>query len=253
MNMYTPLAGKIALVTGAGSGIGRAHCELLAARGAAVIVNDLHAEAAQETVARVRAAGGQALACIADVSNRASVIEAFAAAQQQVGAVDILVNNAGIPGGMRPLEEIDEAAIDLMLAVTVKGAMLCTQAVLPAMKQRRSGKIINTASITAYGTHRNVSAYAASKGAIISLTRAWAREFAEWNIHVNAVAPGRVQTPMSAELSANPEYAREVQLRVPLGRRAQPEEIASVVAFLASPDADYMTGQILGPNGGEVM
>ena len=97
MNMYTPLAGKIALVTGAGSGIGRAHCELLAARGAAVIVNDLHADAAHATVALVHAAGGQALACVADVSNRASVIEAFAAAQQQVGAVDILVNNAGIP------------------------------------------------------------------------------------------------------------------------------------------------------------
>jgi len=251
--MYTPLAGKIALVTGAGSGIGRAHCALLAARGAAVIVNDLQADAADETVALVRAAGGMALACIADVSNSASVDEAFAAAQRALGAVDILVNNAGIPGGMRPLEEIDEASIDRMLAVTVKGAMLCTRAVLPAMKQRRGGRIINTASITAYGTHRNVSAYAASKGAIISLTRAWAREFAEWNILVNAVAPGRVQTPMSAPLSANPEYLREVQLRVPLGRRAQPEEIASVVAFLASPEADYMTGQILGPNGGEVM
>jgi 3-oxoacyl-[acyl-carrier protein] reductase len=251
--MYRPLEGKIALVTGAGSGIGRAHCELRAARGAAVIVNDLHADAAQETVARIVQAGGQALACIADVSQGSSVARAFAAAQQQLGAVDILVNNAGIPGGMRPLEELDEAAIDTMFAVTVKGAMLCTQAVLPAMKQRRSGKIINTASITAYGTHRNVSAYAASKGAIISLTRAWAREFAEWNILVNAVAPGRVQTPMSAGLSANPEYAREVQLRVPLGRRARPEEIACVVAFLASADADYMTGQILGPNGGEVM
>ncbi len=148
--MYTPLAGKIALVTGAGSGIGRAHCELLAARGAAVIVNDLHEDGAQETVARVRAAGGQALACIADVARSASVAQAFAAAQQQFGAVDILVNNAGIPGGMKPLEDIDEAAIDAMLAVTVKGAMLCTQAVLPGMKQRRGGRIINTASITAY-------------------------------------------------------------------------------------------------------
>lgn len=251
--LYTPLAGKIAMVTGAGSGIGRAHCELLAARGATVIVNDLHAQAAQDTVERVRQAGGTALACVADVSDGASVAEAFASAQRQLGAVDILVNNAGIPGGMRPLEEIDEAAIDQMLAVTVKGAMLCTRAVLPAMKQRRGGRIINTASITAYGTHRNVSAYAAAKGAVISLTRAWAREFAEWNILVNAVAPGRVQTPMSAGLSASPDYLREVQLRVPLGRRAQPEEIASVVAFLASPDAGYMTGQILGPNGGEVM
>jgi len=243
----------VALVTGAGSGIGRANSVLMAARGAAVIVNDRNATSADETVALIRRAGGAALACVADVSDAASVEQAFAAAQRGVGAVDILVNNAGIPSGMPAFEDIDEAAIDRMLNVTVKGAMLCTRNVLPAMKARRRGKIINTSSITAFGSHARGSVYAAAKGAVISLTRAWAREFAEWNIHVNAVAPGRVRTAMAAALSANPAYEEEVRRRVPLGRRAEPDEIAAVVAFLASSDADYMTGQVLSPNGGEIM
>ncbi|SCU74824.1 3-oxoacyl-(Acyl-carrier-protein) reductase [Cupriavidus necator] len=247
------LQGKVALVTGAGSGIGRANSVVMAARGAAIIVNDLGAASAQETVALIQQAGGTAVACIADVSDAASVERAFTAAQQALGPVDVLVNNAGIPGGMPAFEDIDEAAIDRMFNVTVKGAMLCTRVVLPGMKQRRSGRIINTSSITAFGSHRRGSVYAAAKGAIISLTRAWAREFAEWNILVNAVAPGRVQTPMSAALSTDAAYAEEVRRRVPLGRRALPEEIAAVVAFLASSDADYMTGQVLSPNGGEIM
>ncbi len=247
------LAGKVALVTGAGSGIGRANSVLMAARGAAVIVNDLDAPAAEQTVALIRQAGGVARACIADVSDGASVAHAFALAQRSLGPVDVLVNNAGIPSGMPAFEEIDEAAIDRMFDVTVKGAMLCTRSVLPAMKARRSGKIVNTSSITAYGSHSRGSVYAAAKGAIISLTRAWAREFAQWNIHVNAVAPGRVRTPMTAGLSADPAYREEVRRRVPLGRRGEPEEIAAVVAFLASSDADYMTGQVLSPNGGEIM
>jgi 3-oxoacyl-[acyl-carrier protein] reductase len=247
------LAGKVALVTGAGSGIGRANSVLMAARGAAVIVNDLDAPAAEETVALIRQAGGVARACIADVSDGASVAQAFALAQRSLGPIDVLVNNAGIPSGMPAFEEIDEAAIDRMFNVTVKGAMLCTRSVLPAMKARRSGKIVNTSSITAYGSHSRGSVYAAAKGAIISLTRAWAREFAQWNIHVNAVAPGRVRTPMTAGLSADPAYQEEVRRRVPLGRRGEPEEIAAVVAFLASSDADYMTGQVLSPNGGEIV
>lgn len=247
------LTGRVALVTGAGSGIGRANSLLMAARGAALMVNDRDADGANATVELIRQAGGVAVPCIADVADAASVERAFGLAQAELGAVDILVNNAGIPSGMPAFEEIDEAAIDRMFNVTVKGAMWCTRAVLPAMKRRRYGKIINTSSITAFGTHGKGSVYAAAKGAIISLTRAWAREFAEWNIQVNVVAPGRVQTPMTATLAANPEYDAEVRRRVPLGRRALPEEIAGVVAFLASADADYMTGQVLVPSGGEVM
>nr|WP_315591894.1 glucose 1-dehydrogenase [uncultured Cupriavidus sp.] len=247
------LSDQVILVTGAGSGIGRANSVLMASRGAAVIVNDRSVEGAQETVALIHAAGGTAVACIADVSDAEAVERAFAAAQQAVGPVDVLVNNAGLPSGMPAFEEIDEVAIDRMFGVTVKGAMFCTRAVLPGMKQRRRGAIVNTSSITAFGSHARGSVYAAAKGAIISLTRAWAREFAPWGIRVNAVAPGRVQTPMSAGLSANASYEEELRRRVPLGRRCSPDEIATVVAFLASSDANYMTGQVLSPNGGEIM
>ncbi len=247
------LSDQVILVTGAGSGIGRANSVLMASRGAAVIVNDRSVEGAQETVALIHAAGGTAVACIADVSDAEAVERAFAAAQQAVGPVDVLVNNAGIPSGMPAFEEIDEDAIDRMFGVTVKGAMFCTRAVLPGMKQRRRGAIVNTSSITAFGSHARGSVYAAAKGAIISLTRVWAREFAPWGIRVNAVAPGRVQTPMSAGLSANASYEEELRRRVPLGRRCSPDEIATVVAFLASSDANYMTGQVLSPNGGEIM
>ena len=200
------LSDQVILVTGAGSGIGRANSVLMAARGAAVIVNDRSVEGARETVALIHAAGGTAVACIADVSDAVAVERAFATAQQALGPVDVLVNNAGIPSGMPAFEDIDEAAIDRMFGVTVKGAMFCTRAVLPGMKQRRRGRIVNTSSITAFGSHARGSVYAAAKGAIISLTRAWAREFAPWDIRVNAVAPGRVQTPMSAGLSANAAY-----------------------------------------------
>ncbi|KAF7961343.1 3-oxoacyl-ACP reductase [Cupriavidus sp. UYMU48A] len=248
-----PLQGNVALVTGAGSGIGRANCVTLAARGAALIVNDVNEAGAHETVALVRAAGGVAVPCIADVSKADDVERAFAAAQREAGPVQILVNNAGIPGGMTAFEDIDEMTIDRMFSVTVRGTMLCTRAVLPGMKQRGGGCIINTSSITAFGSHPRGCVYAAAKGAIVSLTRAWAREFAPWNILVNAVAPGRVETPMSARLSADPAYQEELRRRVPLQRRAVPAEIAAVVAFLASADASYMTGQVLSPNGGEIM
>lgn len=244
---------KVVLITGAGSGIGRAHAELMAARGARVIVNDRAPDGAHETVERIRAQGGTAVACIADVSDAVAVTTAFGQAQEALGAVDVLVNNAGIASGLIALEDIDPASIDRMFAITVKGTMLCTQAVLPGMKGRQAGSIINTASIMAYGSHARGSVYAAAKGAVISLTRTWAREFAPWNIRVNAVAPGRVRTAMTANLSADPVYEEEMRRRVPLGRRAEPEEIATVVAFLASDDASYVTGQVLSPNGGEVL
>jgi 3-oxoacyl-[acyl-carrier protein] reductase len=247
------LSGKVALVTGAGSGIGRANALVMAARGAALIVNDRDADSALQTVALIEQAGGRAVSCIADVALCADILQAIAQAERELGAVDILVNNAGIASGRLPFEAIDEAAIDRMFAVTVKGAMFCTRAVLPGMKARRSGKIINTSSITALGSHKFGCNYAAAKAAVIGLTKAWAREFAEWNIQVNAVAPGRVRTPMVAFMDRTEAYIEEMKRRVPMGRQAVPEEIAGVVAFLASSDADYMTGQVISPNGGEVM
>ncbi|MGN5479315.1 SDR family NAD(P)-dependent oxidoreductase [Cupriavidus basilensis] len=249
-----PLQGNVALVTGAGSGIGRANCVTLAARGAALIVNDVNEAGAHETVALVRAAGGVAVPCIADVSKADDVERAFAAAQREAGPVQILVNNAGIPGGMTAFEDIDEMTIDRMFSVTVRGTMLCTRAVLPGMKRRGGGCIINTSSITAFGSHPRGCVWRGGEGGhrqpdpcLGTRVRAvehpcqCGRAGARGNADERAVERG------SGILQ------EELRRRVPLQRRAVPAEIAAVVAFLASADASYMTGQVLSPNGGEIM
>lgn len=247
------LQGRIALVTGAGSGIGRADAVVLASRGAGVIVNDFDAGAAAETVAQIVASGGRAVPCVADVGSATDIAEAIEAARQQIGEIDILVNNAGISGRQQAFEAIDDAHLDRMFQVHVKGAWFCTRAVLPGMKQRRQGKIINTSSILGMAGRKRSSHYAGAKAALIGLTKAWAKEFAEWNIQVNAVAPGRVRTPILGAFADSEEYLRDLKASVPLGRRGEPEEVAWLVAFLASQEADYLTGQIISPNGGEVI
>lgn len=245
------LSGKVVLVTGAGSGIGRASAQTMAARGATVVINDINDGRAQETVELIRSTSGAALACVADVSSAAAVKEGFQRAASQVGPIDILINNAGIASGRLALDELQEDVVDRMLAVNVKGAIFCTQAVLPSMKQRRSGKIINVSSIMGLSGQRRGSHYAAAKGALLSLTKAWAKELAEWNIQVNAVAPGRVRTPMVQYMTGDPAYKLDLERSVPLKRQAEPDEIAYLIAFLASSESDYITGQIVSPNGGE--
>jgi 3-oxoacyl-[acyl-carrier protein] reductase len=247
------LAGRIALVTGAGSGIGRANAVVLAERGAGVIVNDFDAKSAGDTVAQIVAAGGRALPCVADVSDSAAITAAIDAATLELGDVDILVNNAGIASRREAFLEVDDARLDRMFAVHVKGTWYCTRAVLPGMQRKGRGKIINTSSILGLSGRRRSSHYAGAKAALIGLTKAWAREFAEWNIQVNAVAPGRVRTPILGAFAESEDYLRDLKANVPAGRRAEPEEVAYLVAFLASAEADYLTGQVISPNGGEVI
>lgn len=242
--------GYSAFITGAGSGIGRATALLLASRGAAVAVNDINPDNVSQTVATIQASGGNAVAAVADVADRAAVAAAIENATRQIGTITILVNNAGISSQRLQMHEIDDAILDRMLAVHVKGAFYCTGAVLEGMKAQHSGRIINISS--AMGTVGGVrgSHYAAAKGALLAMTKTWAREFAAWNIRVNAIAPGGVFTNATAGIK---NYATEAKRRVPMGRFGQPEEIASVVAFLASAEASYVTGQTLSPNGGEFM
>ena len=153
----TQLEGKVALVTGAGSGIGRANAQVMASRGATLIVNDQHEVLAAETVALIIAAGGRAITCAADVTSANSVTSAIERARQQVGEIDILVNNAGVASGRKAFVDIDEATLDRMFAVNVKGAMFCARAVLPSMKARMGGKIINTSSIMGITAQRRGS------------------------------------------------------------------------------------------------
>lgn len=242
------LDGKVAFITGSGAGIGRAEAMLFAERGADVVVHDIDAASARKTADMVRAAGRRAHVIVADNADVTRMKAEIAAVPDELGPIDILVNNAGISGRYLPLEEIDEATFARMFAVTVKGAFFCAQAVLPGMKARGGGKIINTASDLAMTGSRVMSHYTAAKAAMLGLTKAWARELAPFKINVNCLVPGVTDTGMpSAEVKAR--YAG----LAPLGRVAAPKEIAYACAFLASPEADFITGQVLSPSGGGVI
>ena len=239
--MTEPLAGKLALVTGAASGIGAATVRELAAQGARVAGLDRRPCTMPE--------GGLALA--ADVSSETEVLAAFAALDAAGEAPDILVNCAGIILE-RPLTQMTLADFERIMSVNLRGCFLVGREAVARMRGAgRGGRVINVASELACLGRADYSAYCASKAAVLGLTRSWARELAP-DILVNAVAPGPVDTPMLSRETMSPDVlARESDL--PLGRIGRPEEIASVIAFLAGPGASYVTGQTFGANGGAVM
>jgi len=245
------LAGRTALVTGAGSGIGAAIAIQLAARGASVAVNDVDAAAAERTVATIAAAGGSAAAFTADVTSEPEVRSMCERLRETFGALDILVNNAGILS-TTPTAELGLAAWERTLAVNLTGAFNCCRAVLPAMQQRRYGKIINIASLAGESGGISVGVdYAASKGGLLALTRKLALEVAAFGINVNAIAPGTTSTPM---VDAMPEHDRTALLaKIPLGRFATPADIAAAACFLAGDESSFITGATLDVNGGLLM
>ncbi len=244
----TTLEGKLALITGAGGGMGQSHAVLMAKRGADVIIHDIKDDGAEETADMVREQGGKATVVIADIRD----IPTFTSAISSAGPVDILVNNAGVGGARRMVEEITEQVFNQMFEVHVRGTFFATQTVLPAMKEKKDGKIINVSSIYAMGGNQNASHYAASKSAISGFTKSWAREFAPWNIKVNAVAPGFVVTEMT-EASNSPEKIAEREKLMPLGEFCKPIDISYAVAWLASSETDLISGQVISPNSGEVI
>lgn len=250
MTQTAVLADRVALVTGGGSGIGRASAVLFARRGAAVIVNDIDPDRTAETVAAIRLSGGRAEAAAADVADADALVSTLSRVASVTGPIDILVNNAGIPSRRLGIDDIDGTTLERMLSVHVGGAFNCTRAVIGGMRDLRRGWIVNVSSAMGTVGGRSGSHYAAAKGALLAMTRTWAREFAPWNIRVNAVAPGGVFTGATAGIE---NYAEEALRRVPIGRFGQAEEIAGVIAFLSSPEADYITGQTVSPNGGEFM
>ena len=242
------LEGKRALITGAGGGMGQSHAVLMAKRGAEIIIHDIKDDGAEETADMVREQGAKATVVIADIRD----IRTFTSAISTAGPVDILVNNAGVGGARRMVEEITEQVFNQMFEVHVRGTFFATQTVLPAMKDKKDGKIINISSLYAMGGNRNASHYAASKSAISGFTKSWAREFAPWNIKVNAVAPGFVVTEMT-EASNSPENIAEREKSMPLGEFCKPIDISYAVAWLASAETDLISGQVISPNSGEVI
>jgi 3-oxoacyl-[acyl-carrier protein] reductase len=269
------LKGKVALITGAGSGIGRAIATLFAQEGARVIANDLKDTAARETVEALGAAGSGARAIQADVADSAQVKAMFAEVEREFGTLDVLVNNAGIAGtsavdrdklreradtrimelmsgqGIRThldvTQEMTDEAWHRMIAVHLNGTFFCTREALKLMSRRDQGAIINMSSVAAWGIEA-VPHYSAAKAGILGFTRAVAREVASRKIRVNAICPGYIDTPMTQPMS---DLMRKATIaRTPLGRYAEPREVAQTALFLASDDSSFFTGQWLSPNGG---
>ena len=237
----------MALITGAGSGIGRATALRLAADGAAVGCLDRNADGARAVAAELESAGRRALALVADVTDPVAV-DAAATRLRELGPIAILVNNAGVPGGGRFVDVSFEAWRGV-LDVHVDGAFHVTQAVLPAMLDAGWGRIVNIASEAVWLGNTSVQ-YATAKAALVGFTRALARQVAGSGVLVNAVAPGPVETPM---LFGNSEAEIEAERQsVLIGRFLQPDEIARTIAFLAGPGGDAYVGQVLSPNGGTV-
>jgi len=246
---------KVATVTGGGAGIGRGICELLAARGAAVAVLDKNEASALDTAEGIRAAGGDAVGIGTDVTRSSEIARAFQVTRDNWGRIDVLVNNAGVLR-LGSVTDTSEDDWDVVLGVNLKAVYLCCRHVLPTMIDTGAGAIVNIASVAAIGGSPKLAAYSASKAAVITLTRQMAVDYGPSGIRVNCVLPGTIPTAMQTVFFSEDEIAEKLAdkaERKPLRRNGTPDDIAAAVAFLASDDADFITGVQLPVDGGATL
>jgi 3-oxoacyl-[acyl-carrier protein] reductase len=253
MKIAVDLSGKVALVTGAGQGIGRAIAQRLAESGARVCINDVNPGTAQGTAETIQATGGQTMEFVVSVTDKMSVGTMVQTVVEQWGRLDILVNNAGIEPTASILE-MEESDWDNTLAVNLKGTFLCSQAAGRIMRSRGGGVIVNIASIAGHSIPITLrSAYCASKAGMVGFTKECAREFAEYGIRVNAICPGVIVTPMTEKLRHNEAMMAKWMQEIPQRRLGQADEVAELVLFLCSDSASYIAGQAIHVDGGKVM
>jgi 3-oxoacyl-[acyl-carrier protein] reductase len=251
MSEFLPLKGRVAIITGASRGIGRAIAELLAQRGADVVCGDRLAEQAKKTAAAIAdATGRRTSGCLVDVADSQSAQGFINCALEDFGKIDILVNNAGITRD-NLIMRINEADWDAVIDVNLKGAFNCCKAIVRPMMKQRYGRIVNITSVVGLSGNAGQVNYASSKAGLIGLTKSLARELGSRNITVNAVAPGYITTALTDVLS---EEIKDAAIKsTPLGRLGVPEDVARAVGFFVSDDAAFITGQILSVDGGMVM
>lgn len=246
------LEGKTAIVTGASQGIGRACAERLAREGAKVVVSDVNDGEGAKVVTAITAAGGTAAYLSCDVSEKLDVHNLIAATLERFGTIDVLVNNAGIIDSADFLD-LEEAEFDRVLKVNLKGYFLCGQAAARQMvKQGGGGAIVNMSSVNAWFGMPDHVTYSVSKGGVAQLTKSMALSLASHGIRVNAVGPGSIETPILGEVIKDKKFLQKVMSRTPMGRIGKPEEIAAVVAWLASSEASYITGTTVFADGGRM-
>lgn len=244
---------KVAFITGAGRGIGREIAQKLAQRGLAVVVTDVNIENANETVSLIENLGGEAIAQFCDVTKLGSVEEAVQKAVEQLGKIDVLVNNAGWDK-IEPFLKSEPSTWELILNINLMGQIHTCKTILPFMIENGYGKIVNIASDSGRVGSSGEAVYSAAKGGVIAFTKTLAREMARHKINVNSIAPGPADTPLFKEIGEyNEGIATALVKAIPFRRLAQPSDIANAVAFLASDEADYITGQTLSVNGGLAM
>ncbi len=248
--------GKVCLVTGAGSGIGRATAIGFARRGGKVVVSDVNGSSAEQVTAEIVAAGGQATANVADMVRPADIEAMIAGAVKAYGRLDVLHNNAfGVPAALRDkrmarVADTDQEVWDYTIQVGLTAVMQATRAALPIMREQGGGAIVNTASISGLFADYGISAYNVMKAGVVNLTRGTAIEYARWGIRCNCVCPGAIDTPLLQRSFSIPGFAEQTRAAIPMGRLGLPEEMANVVMFLASDLASYVTGAAFVADGG---